>query len=404
MKKDEQKVETTLDYTSKELKKFDPTEAAIANYQKYLNLKIEGIDDKEGLEKVHAARIEVKTKRVEVDKLRKQLNETALTFQRAVNARAKEITEKITPIEIYLSKEEDRILEEKQAIKERKEREEQERIQGRINRALMVGMEFNGSEYSYGEIKLTTLYLKQCMDIEFDAIINEVEEKRAEEKKLEEERRLEQERKEAELKKAQEELERRQREIEEREQALRKAEEEAKKKVIESRLRRLSELKYISLGSSGYGRFTFGILQSQIENLPDDEFDALVAETNKKIEAEEQRRNKLKEEEAQRQKEAEEKRVKELAEKLEMERIERERQKKEEEEAKRLRAERREKKRLERLPDKEKIANYYEQIIKLSNEIPAFKTSEYIEIGKYMQHTYSIMIKTAKDLEAKADE
>lgn len=79
-------------------------------------LKIQGVDDRRGYELVHAARMELKGYRVEIDKQRKQLNADALDWQRKVNSEAKRLTALIEPTERELEAEETRIDEEKTAI------------------------------------------------------------------------------------------------------------------------------------------------------------------------------------------------------------------------------------------------------------------------------------------------
>jgi hypothetical protein len=113
---------------------YDVTEAAISKMKHdYMALTISGIDDKEGLEAVHKARMVVKGKRVEVDKKRKGLNSEALSWQKKVNAEAKRITALLLPIENHLRHEEDVVTAEKLLIREKKEKAEQERTQDRFD-------------------------------------------------------------------------------------------------------------------------------------------------------------------------------------------------------------------------------------------------------------------------------
>lgn len=101
-----------------DLVKFEPTEAAIATLsQKYMPLKINGIDDKEGFALVHAARMDIKAKRVSVEKRRKELKADALEYGRKVDAAAKKLFGLLEPIESHLTAEEARIEAEKEEIR-----------------------------------------------------------------------------------------------------------------------------------------------------------------------------------------------------------------------------------------------------------------------------------------------
>lgn len=97
--------------------KFVPTDTAIAELRdRYMALKVNGIDDKEGLKAVHDARMIVKGKRVEVEKMRKQLKADALEYGRKVDAEAKRITALLQPIEDHLQHEEDIVKREQERI------------------------------------------------------------------------------------------------------------------------------------------------------------------------------------------------------------------------------------------------------------------------------------------------
>ena len=117
-----------------EIIEYDVTTAAIEEMRnRYMDLTIDGIDDKEGFELVHDARMTVKGHRVAVEKKRKELKADALAWGKKVDKEAKRIFALLEPIETHLHTEESRITEEKQRIKEEEQRLEQERIQARID-------------------------------------------------------------------------------------------------------------------------------------------------------------------------------------------------------------------------------------------------------------------------------
>lgn len=251
----------------KAVKQFNITDAAIEKMKKeYLSLSIDGLDDKDGYKKVHEARMDVKSKRVEVDKMRKDLNSDALAYQRAVNGEAKRITELLEPIEAHLTAEEKKIDDEKERLKAEAERKEQEKLQGRVAKLVSLGCVFDGEKYQLGDNKATVTQIKQASDETFSNFLNAVQgeadkiaAKKAEEeaaRKAEEERiaaeraeleklRKEQEKAAAEIRKQQEEIDRQKREAEEvrqREIAAkeRAAREEQEKKQAEERVKKLA--------------------------------------------------------------------------------------------------------------------------------------------------------------------
>ena len=89
------------------LKEYSVTDAVIAKYkQEYMALTVKGIDDKNGYDICHTARMEIKGKRVEVEKTRKKLKEDSLEYGRAVDKEAKRITALLEPIEEHLTAQE----------------------------------------------------------------------------------------------------------------------------------------------------------------------------------------------------------------------------------------------------------------------------------------------------------
>ena len=137
-----------LEFIENQLKKFSITDAGIAELTtQYMPLKINGIEDKEGLKAVSEARKVIKKLRVEVDKLRKELNADALEYQRRINAEAKRITSLLEPIEMHLTSEERRIEDELERIKRQKEEEEFAKFQLRISNLLAIGFKFDGQQY-----------------------------------------------------------------------------------------------------------------------------------------------------------------------------------------------------------------------------------------------------------------
>ena len=116
--------------------KFEKPDATIAMYsQQYLPIKMKGADDLETFEVVVEGLKIVSSKRIAVEKLRKELKADALKFERAVDAEAKRISKLLEPIEEHLKTQkavrDDFLAEEKrkEAEKIRLELEEKNRLQ-----------------------------------------------------------------------------------------------------------------------------------------------------------------------------------------------------------------------------------------------------------------------------------
>ena len=185
------------------LKEYNVPDAAIAKYrQDYLSLTVKGVEDKEGYDLCHAARMEVKGKRVEVEKTRKKLKEDALEYGRAVDKEAKRITALLAPIEEHLLAQEKIVDDEKARIKAEAEAKEAARIQARIDKLFAFGCSFNGMNYvlpfAPSGYSVPSAILKTCADEQFETICAEFQklvdaenariEKEKEDKRIEEER------------------------------------------------------------------------------------------------------------------------------------------------------------------------------------------------------------------------
>ena len=84
---------------------------------RYLPLRVNGIDDKAGLKAVHDARMQVRSLRVDVDKARKEMKADALAWGRKVDTEAKRLTSLLEPIEEHLTREEETVKAEIERIK-----------------------------------------------------------------------------------------------------------------------------------------------------------------------------------------------------------------------------------------------------------------------------------------------
>ena len=131
---------------------YDVEDAVIQEMEeKFLPLKVDGPQDKEGFQEVKKARIIVKKTRCEVEAKRKELKSDALQYGKNVDAEAKRIKDRLEPIETHLQEQEDVVKKEK----ERQAKLEQERIErlavDRASELMAAGCQFDGVLYSMGE-------------------------------------------------------------------------------------------------------------------------------------------------------------------------------------------------------------------------------------------------------------
>jgi len=109
---------------------------------KFLPLKIKDHEDKEGYAKVHAARMNVKNKRVEVKKIKAKLKEESIAYNHVVDGVTNRLINLLQPIEDTL-KEREKVVDDKKAeILEAKKRAQKEKLQRRVNALNVVKAAF----------------------------------------------------------------------------------------------------------------------------------------------------------------------------------------------------------------------------------------------------------------------
>ena len=142
--------------------KYSIADAEIAKLSdQYLNLFISDSKDKNAYEIVHAARMDIRAKRCEVESKRKELKASALEYGRAVDSEAKRLTALLEPIENHLDNEERIFTEEVERVKKDKEKVAAEKLQKRID-----------SMQSFGA-HVDLFKMKNMSDEEFAAVIND---------------------------------------------------------------------------------------------------------------------------------------------------------------------------------------------------------------------------------------
>lgn len=230
----------------KELQRFNITDAAIATLSdQYMVLTIEDLADKDGYKKVHEARMDVKNRRIAVQKTGKELREEAIKYQKTIIAEEKRIISLLAPIEAHLTAEETKIDDEKAAIKAAEEKLLAERLQARVDRVCAMGAMYNGHAYLAHGVLILPETIKSASDPDFDGLLQviqwEIDAEAAKAKATEDARLAEEER----LRKVAEEQAAEKKRLEEEakkqaEEAARiKAEQDAKEKALEDEKARL---------------------------------------------------------------------------------------------------------------------------------------------------------------------
>lgn len=234
--------ETVESRITSEISKFSLRDAKIQELKdQYGALTIKDQDDKEGYEAVRVALGIVKGARTGFENKRKELKSDYLKIGTAIDNEAKRLTILIKPLEDALQKEKDRIDDIKEAAKLQKEREEQEKINKRINELIQTGMVFDGTMYSIGEtISVDVVTVKNMPEEKYSTLLELVKTTKtkldAAENERKEQERLQKEQFEKDqqkLKDEQEEFKRKQKELEDKEKELKQKEDDLKKKLEE---------------------------------------------------------------------------------------------------------------------------------------------------------------------------
>ncbi|MHC1728554.1 MAG: hypothetical protein AB9866_21560 [Syntrophobacteraceae bacterium] len=166
------------------------TEAAITLLgAHYLTLTVKGIDDKEGLEAVHKARMDMVKRRNAVTKAGKAGRDDANKYAKQVKQLEDKIVSWMAPIEAHLVEQEQVIENERRRLAEEAVQKELARIQARKDRIFAYGGTLNGAgNFLIAGVMIPTMVVENSGDEQFDAICIEIEQaKEAELVRLEEE-------------------------------------------------------------------------------------------------------------------------------------------------------------------------------------------------------------------------
>lgn len=245
MEQTEITVLTVEEVISNELIKGNVTDAVIDNLkEKYMPLKIAGIEDKETYQEVKSARKECKQWRIAAEKICKAGREEATKVQKAWIAKEREVVDKISEVEDYLEKQEKDYEAAVEKDKADRRRKQEEQLILRQQTLSNMNALYADGQFTIGEVSFELSVVKECeQDIWEESILPKF---KAEYEKVQalilEQERIKEER-ESELKRQQEELERKQRELAEKEAALKAAQEEQERKQREEEQRKYTEAK-----------------------------------------------------------------------------------------------------------------------------------------------------------------
>lgn len=162
-----------------ELTKFDAVTPKIEEISaEFMPLKTNGIEDKEAYEEVKKALKVMVTTRNAVEEKRKELKADSLAFGRAVDARAKEITLMLSPIEEHLANEKKKVDEELEEIKRKEQAELQQKISNRHAKLVNAGMVLVGNEYKWScptsSESFPSINLETLSDEDFNEYANNI--------------------------------------------------------------------------------------------------------------------------------------------------------------------------------------------------------------------------------------
>lgn len=163
---------TTEMVIAREVKRYNIADAAIEQYKKeFKKLKIKGIDDKEGYKKVKEAWQTVRGKRLEVSAKHKDIKEDYLKIARAIDGEKNRLTELLEPLEDELKGKMDAIDEAKEAEKLRKAKEEEDRLNLRVEKLCELGATMQQGYYRLGDtIAMDIATLRSMTDEQYTSL------------------------------------------------------------------------------------------------------------------------------------------------------------------------------------------------------------------------------------------
>jgi hypothetical protein len=258
----------------KVLQKNNLTEAVLKEMEdNFLPLTISGLDDKEGYEKVHNARIMCRNTRTLAKKVCELGRKPLIDEQKEWIKTEKSVTDRIEKVEDVLAERQKAIDDEKEKIKEEQAKKEQIILQKRAANLTAYGMQFIDDGYEMDDIRISVIQVKSLDDFTFGTLEAKVkaaydvkqEARRQEEERLkkieEDNKRLQEEARlhEAEILKREAELKAKEEQIKLQAESLLKAAEEKKRKEEEDK----KNAEAVFLKTRKMALFNIGFAQTQ---------------------------------------------------------------------------------------------------------------------------------------------
>lgn len=188
-----------------DIQNFTTNEAEIKKMEdQFLQLKITSLEEKEKYREIYESRQLVRKSRLSVDKIADALNEGAKSYVKRVDARKKELIEKLKPIELHLKSQEE-VYEQLKAEKALElERQAEELLTARASLLIDLGCAFTGKFYQIEQISIEHNKLADYSEKEWNTLLDEIKPIAERIKAEEEERKAEAERMRIELEKEKE--------------------------------------------------------------------------------------------------------------------------------------------------------------------------------------------------------
>lgn len=159
----------------KDIRNFTTNEQEIQKFKdNFLKLKIESLDQKDLYNEIYESRQIVRRARLSVDKIASALNEGAKAYVKKVDARKKELIEKLKPIETHLLEQEEKY----ESLKAEKalelERLAEEVLTKRAAELIDLGCAFTGKYYQIDNINVEHNKISNYSEKEWALLISEI--------------------------------------------------------------------------------------------------------------------------------------------------------------------------------------------------------------------------------------
>lgn len=162
------------------LSTFDEFEKQISDLREKCNIKIDGVDDKENYSAAKEAKKTVNQVIKNTNEKKRELTSEATEYKKRVTEVADHIKNALTEIKEPLDAEIKRIDEEKAAIRQAQKEAKEREYNDRIAKLLEAGASFNGSTYEVGKFSCSPVQLREVSEAAFKTLLSGASEQAAE--------------------------------------------------------------------------------------------------------------------------------------------------------------------------------------------------------------------------------